>query len=110
VVCQHRAGLYPRPRAGMPDLRVDRIGEVDGRGPFGELDDVAPGSEDEDLAGEQVEAEGVQELPVVLGLAELQHPAHPGRLLVGALVALRVLLVAPGGRDAPLARAVRVAC
>ena len=97
------AAVDPGPGARVADLGVDGVGEVHGGRSLRELDDVAPRREDEHLAGEQVEAEGVEELVVVLGLAQLEHPPHPRRLLVARpLVPLRVLLVPPVRGDAPL--------
>ena len=78
---------------------VDVIGEVDGRGSGGEVDDVATGGEHEHLVGKHIHLQGVDEVLGVGALLILQQAADP---LIAALVSgpLTVLLVLPVGGDA----------
>ncbi len=89
-----RQGLQPAvdPGAGavVADLGVDGVGEVDRRRPLRQLDHLALGSEDEHLVGEQVQSQSVEELDVVLGVLQLQHPPHPRRLAVRLSAARRL--------------------
>ena len=62
---------------------VDVIGEVDGRGSGGEVDDVAAGGEHEHLVGKHIHLQGVDEVLGVGALLVLQQPADP---LIAALV------------------------
>ena len=47
---RHQPAVDPRAHAAVPDLGVDRVGEVDRRRPGRQRDDVALGGEDVDLA------------------------------------------------------------
>ena len=78
---------------------VDVIGEVDGRGSGGEVDDVATGGEHEHLVGKHIYLQGVDEVLGVGALLVLQQAADP---LIAALVPgpLTVLLILPVGGDA----------
>jgi len=96
----------PGPGRVKPDLRMDLEGEIEGRGPERQVNDLALGREDVDLLGDEVCLEAPQELLRVLLLLEegghLPEPVEapvlfhrPGRAVV---------LVAPVGGDAVLAR------
>jgi len=90
--------------AAVADLGVDLVGEVDGRGPGGQIDDLAGGGEYVDPIGEHRRLELVDELA---GLADLVLPfqqlAQPGDFLVEVAVRLRAFLVAPVGGHAVFA-------
>src|SRR3972149_1319627 len=68
----------------VADFGVDAEGEVDGRGPGGQVDHVTLGGEDEDLVLEEVELdrldEGARILPLLVPLHDL---ARPGGLALG---------------------------
>lgn len=85
-------------RAGGPQIGVDVEGEVEQRGPLGQLAQVAVGGEDEDFTRGGL---GVEALRQRMGriLHQLAQPAEP--LLAGG-GALTYPLVAPVGRDTAL--------
>ena len=92
----HQAAVDPRPDAGVAHLGVDRVGEVDRRGPGGEGDDLALGREDEDLVLLEVDLQVVHEL---VGIRRLQlpvdDPVEPGD--VGHRAGVAVLVLPVGG-------------
>ena len=109
VVERHEAVVHLGADAGVADLGVDAVGEVERRGAGRHVLHVALGGEDEDLVLEDVELDALDELgrvgDVELPLHEL---ADPGQLGVVGAVAARALLVAPVSGDAELADTVHV--
>ena len=93
----------------MAHFGVDAVGEVHRGTPLRERDDIALGSEDEDLGGGQVVAQCIEELVGVLGLTlPLQELPQPSEV-IGALLASHIaLLVPPVRRDAELRRTMHV--
>ena len=100
-----QAAVDPGAGGAVADVGVDRVGEVDRGGALRQRDDLAAGGEHVDLGPGQVEAEGVEELGRVFGLAlpvdELTEPGHLGRLV--ALLGLVLVEGDAAGQD----RAVR---
>jgi hypothetical protein len=96
----------------VADLGVDGVGEVHWGGADRQVDDITLGGEDEDLLACHLEAQGVQELTGVGGLAlpaeELAHPRHLVDFGGVAVVLAAGLLVAPVCRDAVLRTAVHL--
>ncbi len=82
--------------AGVADIGMHRIGEVDGGRTLGHLHDAALGGEDVDLVGEQVDLHALDEFQRVAGtLLQLQHTLDPlsgagmgslGHFVLGRLV------------------------
>ena len=82
---------------------VDVIGEVNGGGPVGQVDDIAVGGKDEHLVGEHIHLQGADELLSVGILLALQQLAHPLKvLLCPQLLVGHPLFVLPVGGDAVL--------
>src|SRR5579883_2220706 len=104
VVERHEPAVHLGPGGVVAHVRVDPEGEVHGRGPGRQVDDVALGREDEDLVLEEVDLHRVHELPRVLHLlVPLQELPQPRELLGElALGPAPALLVAPVGGDAVL--------
>ncbi|MCO5556192.1 hypothetical protein L7F22_009736 [Adiantum nelumboides] len=101
----------PGADAAVPDLGVHGVGQVDRGGAGGQRDDVALRREHEDLPRGEVEAQRVEELAGVGGLAlPVEQLAHPRHLLdLDLLVAAALdLLVPPVRGDAVLGGAVHV--
>src|SRR5437870_4904117 len=72
-----------RSRAVQPDLRVHGECEVDWRGTFRKLDDVARWGEDEDLVLIEIQLEKLEELIRRLGVhLQLEHLAKPGEVAI----------------------------
>ncbi len=66
----------------MPQFRVDGVGEVDRRGPGGQRDDPALGSEGENLVRIEISRQRLEELARVLGLPlPLEEAVQPGETL-----------------------------
>jgi hypothetical protein len=89
--------------AAVADVGVHRVGEVDGRGAFGQLHDPAFGREHIDLVREQVDLHAFDEFQRVAGaLLHFQHAFDPlARAGVGAFWLLVAAgLVQPMGGDA----------
>ena len=88
----------------IPHLAVDRVGEVYGRGAPGQREDVSPGRKDEDLIGEEIHLDGLDELGGVGEvLVALQQLPEPGELPLAVLcIGPAPGLVLPVGRDAEL--------
>ena len=76
VIERHHHAIDLGADAPIPELGMDAVGEVDGRGFGGQVDDVALGAEDKDLVLEHVDLERIHEL----GAVRLQFllPAHQG--------------------------------
>ena len=109
VVERHEAVVDLRPDAGMADVGVDAVREVERRRARGQVLDVAARREHEHLVLEEVELEALDELGGVGDVAlPLHELAHPGELRVVGAVGARAFLVAPVGRDADLADAVHL--
>ena len=94
-------------------LAVDGIGKVDDSGAQGQVDHVPFGGEDEDLLGDQVALNGVDQVCDVLALRlVLQHLANPGQTVIqGGVVCIpgrHAQLIFPMGRDAVLCRVVHL--
>ena len=129
-LCRHDlhglAGLEPRVQGdeasvnlrsdgAMPDLRVNGVGEVDGRGARRKDNDLALRREHIHLVAGDLVAQGVEELLRIARLAlHLDQSAQPVRLLVRAHAiriaagCLRILLVLPVRRDPVLGPLVHV--
>ena len=91
----------PGPDAPVPDLGVDRVGEVHRVGAGRHRHDLALRREDEDLVLLEVDLQGLHELGRVLGLLLPVHePLEPDEVV--GLVGLVALLVAPVRGDAVL--------
>ena len=111
---RHEAAVDARADAVVPDLGVDGIREVDGRAAHGQRDDRALRGEDVDLAAAHLEAQRVEELARVLGLAlPVEQLAQPGHVVLRGDLAGRAapppllgVLVLPVRGDAVLGAAV----
>ena len=106
IVIGDDAAVDLRADHAVADVGVDVVGKVDGRGPGGEIDDVALRGEDEDLVGEHVHLHVVEEVGGVGLLLALQQSSDPGE---GGLVPVaqggvraRAHLVLPVRRHAVL--------
>ena len=96
---RHQAAVDPGPDAGVADLGVDGVGEVDRRGALGQGDHPALRGEDEDLVLLEVDLQVGHELGGVGGLGlPVDDAVQPGQV-GGAAV---VVLVVPVGGDAVL--------
>ena len=76
---------------------VDGVGEVDGRGPGGQVLHVAVGGEDEDLVREHIHLQGVDILLGVGAVLILQQAADPLILPLGAGPGPALLILPVGG-------------
>ena len=87
---RHDAPIDPRAAAAMADLGMDGIGEVQRRGPLGQVEHVALRREHEHAVGEEIRAEVLEQALVVLAI--LEQPAQSvdgafhGRVLAAALL------------------------
>ena len=99
---RHGAVVHLAARAGRAQIGVDVEGEVEQRGPFGQLAQVAVGGEDEDLArgGFGVETLRQRVRRVLHQFAQAAEPLFAG------LRSLSHALVAPVRGDAPLGHGV----
>ena len=86
---------------------MDGVGEVDRRRSGREVDDVPPGGEDEDLVGEHVHLQGVDELLRIGVLLIFQQAADPLVVRLASLL-LDALLVLPVGCHAVFVDGVHV--
>jgi hypothetical protein len=85
-----------RARAGVTDLRVNHVGEVNGRGPARELDDFAHRGEGIHVLRVEVELEAFEEVARVLDLLRpLDQRAEPLESLVVVMRAAAALFVLP---------------
>ncbi len=105
MVERHQPAVDLGPGAGVADLGVHGVGEVDGRGPPGQGDDAALRREDVDLVLVEVDLELVVELlgvrDLLLPVDDAVEPDHGVGLGAG-------LLVAPVGRHPDLGPAVHL--
>ena len=96
MVERHEPAVHLGADAGVADLGVDRVGEVDRRGAAGQGDDPALRREDVDLVLLEVDLQHVEE---PLGVGDLGLPVddavEPDHVVAGALVG-------PVGGDAEL--------
>ncbi len=92
---RNRLAVHARRDAVVADVGVHGVGEVDGRGPARQREDLALGREDVDLLGEEVHLDVLEEFEGVarfaLDLEQRLKPLvglerHVLRLLLGALV------------------------
>ena len=97
----HDAAVDLGPGAMIAHFRVDQIGEVHGRAPFGQFLDLAFGRENVHLVLKQVEAQSGHEIAGILEIAlPVQNLAQPAEA-VGILGLLAApLLVGPVGGHA----------
>ncbi len=79
----HEPAVDPRADAAVPDLGVDRVGEVDRVGPGRHRHDPALRGEDEDLVLLEVDLQRLHELGRVLGLLLPVHEALEPDEVVG---------------------------
>ncbi len=100
-----QAPVDPGADAGVADLGVDGVGEVDRRGVDRQRDDLALRGEDEDLVLLEVDLQPLHELVGVAGLGlpvdDAVEPGHVDRVRVA-------VLVGPVGGDALLGPAVHL--
>src|SRR5947209_13989330 len=93
----YESSVHPGADAGMTDLGVDGIGEIDGRRVQGKGDDLAAWREDEDLVLLEVGLQVLHELGGVGGvLLPIEDPLQPVDVLGDAF------LVRPMGRNPTL--------
>ena len=86
------------------DFAVDAEGEVQRRGPAGQLEDIPPGAEHEHLVPEEIDLEGLHEL---LGVGNVLFPDHDLAQPLDHLGQIRLVgpaafLVAPVGGNTAL--------
>ncbi len=111
VLERHDRAVHARARAVVADLGVDRVGEVDGRGPARKHAHVPLRREHVHLVGEEIDLDRFEELGrvlhVLLELHELPEPAE----LLGVLrvdAARDLLFVLPVRGDAVLGDALHL--
>ena len=98
---RHHLAVDARSDAAVPDVGVDRIGEVERGGALGKRLDLAFRREDVDLLRVEVDLQVVDELlRVVDFLLPFQQLPHPLEIPFVALIADPSFLVLPVGRDA----------
>ncbi len=99
VVKRHEPVVDLGADAGVSDLGVDAVGEVERRGARGQVLDLALGREDEDLVLEDVQLDALDELR---GIRDVELPLHeladPGQLGVIGTVASGSLPCNASGR------------
>ncbi len=84
---RHDAAVDLRADAAVADVRVDVVGEVEGRRAGRQVAHLALGREHVDLVRVEVRAQGLEELGRVARLAlPVHHPRDPGRLVGLALL------------------------
>lgn len=106
----HRLAVHGRRDAVVAHVRVHAVGEVDGRRPARQREDLALGREDVDLLREEVHLDVLEELERVARFAlDLQQRLQPlVRLQLHVLAAALRALVEPVGGDAGLGHLVHV--
>ncbi len=98
---RHDAAVHLGAHAGVADVGVDGVGEIDGRGVARQHDHFAARREGVDLFRVQVHFQGGHELAGILHVALPFHQvAQPGDALVVGGRTLAALLVLPVRRDA----------
>jgi hypothetical protein len=97
--------------AGVADVGVNAISEIDRRRILRQIDNVAARSEGENLVGRKVELERIEKaFGVVFGVAlQFENEAQPAQLVAEVLVGRVFFLVAPVRRNAELGFAVHFA-
>jgi hypothetical protein len=105
---RHPAPVDPAADAGLADLAVDAVGEVEDRGAAREGEHVAARGEAVDLVRVEVDLERVEELARRGALGVVEQGPQPGHPRVLDRRAGALLLVAPVGGDAVLRDGVHV--
>ena len=104
---RHHLAVDPRADALVPDVGVNRVGEVDRRRPSRERLHLALRRESVDLFGVELDLEVLDELlRVAHVLLEFEQLPHPLEVALVRLVARSAFLVFPVGRHALLGRPV----
>ena len=101
VAQRHDAAIHLGAHAGLADVGVDGVGEIDGRGVARQHDDFAARRESVDFLRVKIHLEGGHKLAGVLHVAlPLDQVAQPGDALIVGRGAFLALLVFPVRRDA----------
>ena len=83
MVDGHNAVVHLGTDHAVAHSRVDRIGEIDGGCPGGQVDHIAAGRKGKHLLGQKVALDIAQQFLAVVGFAlDLQQLAHPGKAFV----------------------------
>ena len=89
--------------AAVTDLGMDGVGEIQGRGAPGHLDDLGAGRQHIDVGWLELGLEPFEEIAVILALAQkLQPVAHPHHAALEGGISALALLVGPVGGNAQL--------